>query len=339
MDFSYTQKFPEELKTEWNAFVNNGISRVPFLRYDYLKIWWQTRGGGEWSEESQLVIILAHEKGHLVGIAPCFVSEHSGRKVLLFLGCIEISDYLDFLVKSQHLGAFTKGLLAYVKSTLVPKFGIEAIDLYNLVDQSPTINALRDAAVVQGMTCTVEPPTKSPYIPLSGDYEEYLTSLDSKQRHEMRRKMRRMLELPTPADWYIASDPTKIDNEIQEFLRLMAFDAEKQAFLTPAMREQMRLSIREAFNAGILQLAFLTLGEEKAAAYLNFDFQNRIFVYNSGIDPRFNEHSPGWVLLTHLLKWANENNRFEFDFMRGNEDYKYKFGAVDRTVICVTINF
>ena len=52
MDFSYTQEFPEELKTEWNAFINNGVSRVPFLRYEYLKIWWQTRGGGEWGEHA-----------------------------------------------------------------------------------------------------------------------------------------------------------------------------------------------------------------------------------------------------------------------------------------------
>jgi CelD/BcsL family acetyltransferase involved in cellulose biosynthesis len=38
-------------------------------------------------------------------------------------------------------------------------------------------------------------------------------------------------------------------------------------------------------------------------------------------------------VLGNLLKWANENGRSEFDFMRGNEEYKYKFGAVDRHVI------
>jgi CelD/BcsL family acetyltransferase involved in cellulose biosynthesis len=48
-------------------------------------------------------------------------------------------------------------------------------------------------------------------------------------------------------------------------------------------------------------------------------------------------YSPGWVLLGHLLKWANENGRDEFDFMRGNEDYKYKFGAIDRFVMRVTL--
>jgi CelD/BcsL family acetyltransferase involved in cellulose biosynthesis len=62
-------------------------------------------------------------------------------------------------------------------------------------------------------------------------------------------------------------------------------------------------------------------------------------VYNSGIDRRYMEYSPGWVLLGYLLKWANENGRETFDFMRGNEDYKYKFGALDRFVMRASLEF
>ena len=43
--------------------------------------------------------------------------------------------------------------------------------------------------------------------------------------------------------------------------------------------------------------------------------------------------SVGWVLLGYLLQWANENKRTEFDFMRGDEEYKYRFGGVDKFVI------
>jgi CelD/BcsL family acetyltransferase involved in cellulose biosynthesis len=39
------------------------------------------------------------------------------------------------------------------------------------------------------------------------------------------------------------------------------------------------------------------------------------------------------VLLGHLLEWANENKRSEFDFMRGDEDYKYRFGGVDQFLV------
>jgi len=337
MIFSHLTEFSPELKTEWDVLLARGISHVPFLRFEYLQIWWSTRGGGEWPQDSTLVIITAHEENQIIGIAPCFIAERSGRKTLMLVGSVEISDYLDFLVRPQHSGTFAKGLIDYIKNDLAPKYGIQQVEFDNIPDNSPTMKALKNACVECGLDPSISPLAQSPYISLNGDYEEYLVNLDKKQRHEMRRKMRRLLELPQGSDWYIASAPETIENEIDEFLRLMSFDEEKKSFLTPVMKEQMRLSMLDAFNHKFLQLAFITIGGEKAAAYLNFDFKNRIWVYNSGIDPRFFEHSPGWVLLIHLIKWSIENGRFEFDFMRGNEDYKYKFGAVDRNVMRISI--
>ncbi len=338
MEFTHTTEFSDNLKKEWKSLLDTGITKVPFLRFEYLKTWWQTRGGGEWPESAQLVIISAHEAGKLVGIAPCFVTERDGKRSLLFLGSIEISDYLDLIVNPQHVEEFSQGLLAYIKTTLTEEYQLSVIDLQNILENSPSLHALQQAALTNGLVCEISPLQRAPYIPLSGNYEEYMASLDKKQRHEMRRKVRRLMEQPVPSEWYIANDPATIDNEIEDFIGLMAFDSEKQTFLTPQMKEQMRASMLEAFKAGILQLTFLRIGEVKAAAYLNFDYENRIYVYNSGIHPACYEHSPGWVLLVHLLKWANENNRFEFDFMRGTEDYKYKFGAVDRQVMRVKID-
>ncbi len=338
MDFSHLQEFPASLQTEWDSLLAKGITHVPFLRYEYLRTWWQTRGGGEWPQNARLLIITARDNGHLCGIAPCFISEREEKQTLLLLGSVEISDYLDLLVEPRYAAAFTDGLIAYIKTVLTPQYGIERIKFDNIPDSSPSLEAVRSACQTRGLEFTSESLARSPYIPLSGDYEEYLASLDKKQRHEMRRKARRVLELPQGSDWYIVSDPETLDHEIDEFLRLMAYDENKRRFLTETMKEQMRLSMRDAFGHHLLQLAFLTIGGEKAAGYLNFDFNNRIWVYNSGIDPKFFEHSPGWVLLVHLIKWAVENNRFEFDFMRGSEDYKYKFGAMDRNVMRVSID-
>lgn len=99
----------------------------------------------------------------------------------------------------------------------------------------------------------------------------------------------------------------------------------------------MQAVMQWAFENKILQLSFLEIGGQRAAAYYCFNYQNKILVYNSGFDPDFGEFSPGWVLLGYLLKWANENRISEFDFMRGNEDYKYRFGGKDRCVVCVKI--
>jgi CelD/BcsL family acetyltransferase involved in cellulose biosynthesis len=124
---------------------------------------------------------------------------------------------------------------------------------------------------------------------------------------------------------------------MEAFLALMATDQEKASFLTDAMRRQMHATAQAAYKEGWLQLSFLTVDGQKAAAYLNFDYHDRIWVYNSGIDWKFMGYSPGWVLLGYLLQWANENKRKEFDFMRGEEDYKYRFGGVDKLVMRVKV--
>ena len=110
------------------------------------------------------------------------------------------------------------------------------------------------------------------------------------------------------------SDEATLDAEVDAFLAMMAEEPEKAKFLTEAMRRQMHLSCRAAFENGWLQLAFLEVDGQKAAGYLNFDYLNRIWVYNSGIDRRFMELSPGWVLLGYLLQWANENKRARVRF-------------------------
>ena len=117
----------------------------------------------------------------------------------------------------------------------------------------------------------------------------------------------------------------------------MANDHHKEEFLTDAMRQQFHLSSRAAWDAGYLQLAFLEVNGKKVAGYINFDYNNHLWIYNSGLDFNYSRLSPGWVLLGYLLQWANENKRSVFDFLRGDEEYKYRFGGIDRQVVKVKI--
>ncbi|RME87515.1 MAG: GNAT family N-acetyltransferase [Anaerolineae bacterium] len=320
----------DALATTWNTLLEESVTNTPFLRHEYLRAWWQTLGGGEWPQ-GELAIVLAYQDGELIGIAPFFLTDYEGAPALLLLGSIEISDFLDLIVRPQHLRPFLGGLLDFLDQHGPP--GWRALYLHNVPDTSPTLEALRNEVTRRGWTFEKEVLQPAPYIPLPGDWEAYLAGINKKQRHEIRRKMRRAENYAKPVRWYIVEDEATLDDAIEACCHLMAQDPEKQAFLTQTMRSQMRLAIHAAFRAGWLQLAFLEVDGEKAAGYLNFDYNNRIWVYNSGLDQRFRELSPGWVLLGHLLKWANENGRSEFDFMRGDEEYKYRFGAVNRYVL------
>ncbi len=336
MDFQLHVEFPDAIADEWDQLLAESPSHFPFLQHDYLKIWWQTRGGGEWPQAS-LAVITAYEGKRLIGIAPFFRAVHDGKDALLFLGSIEISDFLDLIVRQADLPAFTAGLLAFLRSPAAGALQHLPLDLYNLLETSPTIPALQAAGKAIGAAVQVEKLQHSPVIALPGDWNAYLESLDKKQRHEIRRKLRRIETFGLPIRWEMATDKAQLEAQTEVFFSLMRQDREKQGFLTPAMEDQMRRMVRFAFDSGSLQLAFLYIGDQPAASYLNFDFQNQIWVYNSGIDLRFMDYSPGWVLLANLLQWANENKRASFDFMRGNEEYKYRFGAVDRFVMRVLL--
>ena len=322
----------QPLAEKWNALVEAGVTNAFFLRYEYLQAWWQTHGGGEWNGQAELSVITAWEQDALVGIAPLFRAENrEGKTALLLLGSIEISDYLDLIVSRDTHGDFTTRLLNWLGAEY--PFAWQALDWYNIPEASPTLTALREYASQNNRHYSQDIYQPCPAIPLPGDFETYLSALDKKQRHEIRRKIRRAEESGRGVRWYMVEEESRLQDEMEDFMALMANDPAKETFLTGPMREQMQKTARAAFASGFLQLAFLEVDGQKACAYLNFDYDNKIWVYNSGIDRNFMDLSVGWVLLGYLLEWANTQHRSEFDFLRGDEDYKFKFGGQKRHVM------
>ncbi len=321
-----------QLHEDWNALVERCATQVLFLRAEYQAAWWAGRGGGEWPQAELLVVTARDEAGALVGVAPLFhAANRDGRPALLLVGSIEISDYLDFIVGRAAAAEFCTGLLARLTEADVPAW--EVLDLYNVPATSPTRAALAQAAAQCGWAAGEQLLQPVPVINLPGDWETYLTTMvEKKERQEIKRKLRRAEGGDDQVSWYTATgDPAEghdLTAEVDAFIEMMSHNPGKATFLTPAMRDQMRTIALELGKAGWLRLAFLEVNGEKAAAYLLFDYANRLWIYNSALDPRFNALSPGWVLLGYLLQWAIEHQRAAFDFLRGDEDYKFRFGAV-----------
>jgi len=327
----------EDRRSEWNDLCAHTASDNPFLTFDYQSIWWQTRGGGEWPQSSQLVLVAGFEKDKLVGIAPLFhANNHLAKPALMFVGAVEVSDFLDFIAHPADLPEFIHGLLDHLTSDpKIPNW--ECLDFHNILEDSPTLSVLKQEADQRRWTHQQILLQPAPYIPLPTDYDTYLASLDKKQRHEIRRKLRNLAQSPQVDELKIVDDPQALPAETQAFIDLMAQDPNKRDFLTAPMQQHLQNTAQVTFNAGWLQLAFLTLNGQKAAANMAFNYKNRLWLYNSGWEWEFRDFSPGWVLLAKLIQWAIDNNIEEFDFMRGDEAYKYKFGAVDRHVFRVTL--
>jgi CelD/BcsL family acetyltransferase involved in cellulose biosynthesis len=308
---------------QWEQLLARGDENYPFLRYSMQQAWWRHRGGGEWPEESKLRIFISTEGDAIRGVAPFFRASGEEEPAFRFIGSHEIMDFLGLLCAPADVSSFCEKLCAALKD--LPYDEWRRLDLANLHPASPVIPALEQAARQHGWQVEQSALEESPFIQLPSAWDAYLGALDKKQRHEIRRKLRRA-EAGEKLELRISSGEN-LESDLEAALLLMEMDPRKAAFLTPQMRAQFESLASAAQESGMLEFAFLVVDGQYAATFFNFDYCNRTWVYNSGMNPQFAAMSPGWVLLAMLIQRAIHRGQSAFDFMRGNEEYKFHWGG------------
>ncbi|WP_376791795.1 GNAT family N-acetyltransferase [Thermoflexus sp.] len=309
----------DELKEAWVDLLGRSSVDSPFLRPDWLRTWWEHFGEGE------LHLFTLEEEGRLIGIAPLRRIARNGRWVLETFG-EEVTDYLDLPGESGREKEIAHALLTWLTSPSAPEWDV--LILWNIRADSAVYSVWPSAAAAYGLAAQAEQLTVCPVLHLPSTWDAYLQMLDRKDRHELRRKMRRVEALER-VRWYILQkDGPEAGKAIEDFLNLMAAShPEKAAFLSERMRGFFRQAIRQGLQEGWARLSFIEIAGQKAATYLDFDYGDRIWLYNAGFNPRFAGLSPGMVLLAYLIRQAIEQGKRVFDFLRGDEPYKFRFGA------------
>jgi CelD/BcsL family acetyltransferase involved in cellulose biosynthesis len=320
----------------WTDLLSRAEISTPFQKPRYNFIWWSTLGGGEWNKGDLWVFAGYDQTDRLVGLAPLFSSQSdSDGNELRLIGSVEISDYLDLIVDPAYASDFIETLLSHILTEA--STGKQRLVLDNLLEESPTISVLEQVVQARGWQLLQERIEPSPLLALPSSMDAYLENLGSKQRREFRRKMRRAANYPAQVTWRIEDQGESVIRDIEIFLDLMRNDPGKRAFLTGPMKEHFRQLAVEGCEAGWLHLAFLEVSGKPVFGYLDFVTQDRLWVYNSGFNPDHVALSPGWVLMGYLIQWAIESGFEAIDFMRGDEDYKYRLGGTDRFVCRLTI--
>jgi len=314
------------LRPEWNDLVHRSRCDNLFLTWEWQSTWWEHLGEGK-----LLLLGFRADGGRLVGIAPLFHTQTDDGKPALYMnGCRDVSDYLDLIVEVGQEEAVYRELLDYLQNQAPPW---DLVDLCNIPQDSKTYVQLREMAEDQGLQALVEVEDVCPIIDLPSDWEDYLTMLDKKQRHEVRRKLRKA-DGEADTRFIIVGPDHDLQTEMQNFIDLhQKSTPEKDAFMDPQM-QGFFFKVAQVLQAqGWLQLVFVEMDGQKAATLLNFDYGDAILVYNSGYDPnQFRHLSPGIVVTARSIEYAITQGRSKFDFLRGDEVYKYRFGAQDTQV-------
>lgn len=323
MSYSVSREELGRLDPEWRALIPRSSVRNPFLSPLWLRIWWE-----EFADSHELMLLAVREGQQLVAVAPLM---RDGQR-LCFAGDSQVCDYMDLTL--------AQGAEEGVAHALLRALGEEPwqeLVLWAIPEYSPTLQFLPAAAQAAGLQVDLLVEDVCPQVALPPTWEDYLAGLRGKDRHELRRKLRRLAKGTTvQMEELTAADA--IAAALDDFLRLHAASrAEKAHFMSERMRRFFRRMVSALAQEGLARLYFLTVNRVRAAAVLCFEAEDDLLLYNSGYDPAFASLSIGLLSKALTLRRAIEEGKRRFDFLRGAEPYKYDLGAQDLKVYRLVI--
>ncbi len=314
----------ERLGPEWDRLLAHSDADLYFLRNGWQRLWWRHFG----HEYVLRVVTVRDSTGRLAGIAPLMARRHDPESTLSFIGGSEVADYLDLIVDRAQAEETRRVLLEAVRAHLPWR----TLDLHCLPEGSGTPAALDCVLGPQGIAIEHEIEDVSPTVELPGSWDGYLASLSKKDRHELRRKLRRAVD-DLGASWRTVQTEQDLAPTIDAFIDLHRRSSPAKAgFMTEPMAAYFRDLAAMALAQGQLRFGVLWDRDVPLSTAMGFAYGERLYLYNSGYDPAYATHSVGIAAVGLLLRDAAQEGLGVFDFLQGNESYKYTLGAQDHPV-------
>lgn len=290
----------------------------------WLQAWWQVFGKG-W----QAYVREVRDGNKVIGIAPLMLKNNTAS----FIGGTDVCDYQDFIIVPGMESQFFTVLLDDLKSK-----GIRQLELKHVRPDSTVYTRLADIARERGcgVECTAEEVSVEMGMPNS--WKEYLQILNTKQRHEVKRKLRRLAEAGD-INYKLVDNVAAVPGFMDVFFKMFTGSrADKAEFLTEQREAFFRTIVDKMSEAGLLKLGILELDGREMAWIICFDYNNTIYLYNSGYDPEYNYLSVGLLSKVICIQKNIEAGKEKFDFLKGAEPYKYHLGGQEITLYRCEIN-
>ncbi len=313
MSYTITQESFDSLDYYWSNPSHRLKWNTVFVLPAWMKVWWQ-----EFRPGAELYLSAVRQGEKVIGIAPLQVKEG----VASIIGSADVCDYLDFVVALGMERDFFNVLLDDLKQK-----GTKSLELGPLRPDSPVLTDLVGIAQNRGYQILCYPEDLSVELDLPSTWEGYLAALTIKQRHEVRRKLRRLSEAGK-VDYHFVKDSAAVNNAMGTFLKMFSESRrDKAIFLTTRIESFFRSLSDTMVKAGLLRLGILELDMLPAAMVMCFDYNDCIYLYNSGYDPQYSSLSVGLLCKVLCIKESIQEGKKRFDFLKGDETYKYQLGG------------
>ena len=317
-----------KLSRDWHTLCDHAPDSTPFQYPEWAIPWWRVFGN------DSLCCLAVYASQRLMALAPLFIyHQKSGIRVLTFLGA-GISDYLDVIAEP---GFEILGSSLILEHLQILQNEWDLCELMDLRSGSPLLKAslpggLENEIGISGFCPVGSLPENKPFDAYwAGLAEEHRKSilsgarkLDKKGRVHRRK-----------------ADAQNAPEFMAHFFRLhraaWAHRGQPGVLDSHMIRDFHRQTAGEMAGAGLLRLDLLTLDDHPIAAFYGMIRNRRLYCYLGGFDPAFQNYSPGSVLNFQVIADAVRNGARHVDFLRGQETYKYRWGALDQTNYTVRI--
>jgi CelD/BcsL family acetyltransferase involved in cellulose biosynthesis len=323
MNSEFSSESFDSIYDTWKKLYEHSTVAPIFTSPEWSKIWWQQFGSG-----AELRLGAVKQANKTLGISLLQIK----NDVAYFIGSKDVCDYLDFVVAPGSEDPFFNRLLDNLKTQ-----GVQKLDLAPLRPDSTVRTSLINMAPKHKwqVSCAQEDVTVELNLP--SNWEEYLKLLSGKQRHELNRKLRRLAE-EGDLKYRTVTDANRAD--IDTFVRLFRDSRrDKAAFLTPQMESFFR-SIADAMaRQKLLRLNILDLDKKPVAATMCFDYRDTVYLYNSGYELDYGWLSVGVISKALCIKDSIERHKKRFDFLKGDEAYKYQLGGQELPLYSCSLSY
>lgn len=303
----------ESIYSYWRNSIYSLKWNCLFVLPHWLKIWWEIFGS-----TSEIYLCAIRQADDVLGIAPLMLESGNAS----FIGNVDVCDYQDFIIAPAKGNEFFSVLLDYLSQK-----GITLLDLKPLRPDSTTLLALAEVARKRGCEVSCKALDVSFELNLPASWDEYLLMLNGKQRHEIRRKLRRLQEAGN-ITYRVVEEVKDVNKEMETFFTLFkSSSADKETFMTDKMASFFRSMAETMAAEKMFKLYLLAMNEKPIAAVMCFDYNSRVYLYNNGFDINFRSLSVGILCKVFSIKDCIQKDKEKYDFLKGSETYKYRLGG------------
>ena len=327
----------ESLSEVWDSLLRkSGDSNTIYLTHEWLSTWWKHFGEGR-----KLNVVLIEKEGQPIGIVPLMRTEY--RNGLFKIHVLETVGSLN----CNHIGVISSGnweeaisaFISYLEEELAK--GESVLRVVWVPDDCEFLDLLRSCISLPTSNLIMQEKIKTlaPYITLPSAWDEYFCSLSQNRRHMLRGKLRSLEKAHSVEFRDCTGD--NLESMLSRFIDLHERRWQsvhvRGVFSDPKMEGFYRDIATQFVKKGWLRFSCLVVDGEIASAEYAFIYNHKFYCATSARNIDYSEYNVGHLHQMFLIKYAIENGLREFDFLRGDEPYKFHWTETSRRYMNLVI--